>query len=155
VNTPIIMVLLLVGPYLAMSWYARARRHDFDKQAAAAIGLGILFVFTGIGHFVETEPMSLMLPSWVPARVPLIYATGVLELAIALGFFLPATRTLAAGVAAAVLVLFFPANVYAAINRVPMGSHEWGPIYLLIRAPLQLLILLWIYRFFRRPKPRP
>jgi hypothetical protein len=42
------------------------------------------------------------------------------------------------------LVLFVPANVYAAIYHVPQGGHAWG---LLIRAPLQLIILLWIYWF--------
>jgi hypothetical protein len=28
-----------------------------------------------------------------------------------------------------------------------MGGHEWGPVYLLIRAPLQAIILAWIYWF--------
>jgi uncharacterized membrane protein len=50
-------------------------------------------------------------------------------------------------VAAAILVLFFPANIYAAINQVPMGGHAWGPEYLLIRAPLQVAILFWVYWF--------
>jgi uncharacterized membrane protein len=57
-------------------------------------------------------------------------------------------------VAAVVLVLFFPANVYAALNHVPMGGHAWGPVYLLLRAPLQVIILLWVYWFtIRQPHP--
>ena len=66
----------------------------------------------------------------------------------------PATDGAAAGAApardvpaAAVLVAFFPANVYAAFQHAPMGGHAWGPAYLLIRAPLQLFILWWIWRF--------
>jgi uncharacterized membrane protein len=70
-----------------------------------------------------------------------------LELAIAAGFLIPRYRRLAGWAAAAVLVLFFPANVYAAMNHVPMGGHAWGPAYLLIRAPLQAVILLWVYWF--------
>jgi uncharacterized membrane protein len=111
-------------------------------------------VFTSVGHFIQTAPMALMLPPWVPARVPLIYATGVLELAIAVGFFVPRTRRLAGWAAAAVLVLFLPANVYAALNHVPMGGHAWGPQYLLIRIPVQIMILLWVYWFAIRP-PNP
>ena len=95
--------------------------------------------------------MVQMLPPFVPARVPLIYATGLLEWAIALGFFVPRFRTTAGIAAAAVLIAFFPANIYAAFARVPMGGHEWGPVYLLIRAPLQLAILIWIYHFVIRP----
>lgn len=53
------------------------------------------------------------------------------------------------------VVVFFPANIYAAINHIPMGGHAWGPVYLLIRAPLQVVILLWIYWFtIKRPQSR-
>jgi len=120
-----------------------------------AIGLGLLFVFAGSGQFLQTELMVQMLPPWVPARLMLVHLTGVLEFAIALGFFIPATRRLAGWTAAAVLVLLFPANIYAALNYVAIGGHAWGPVYLLLRAPLQLAILLWIYVFIlRRPRLR-
>jgi hypothetical protein len=34
-----------------------------------------------------------------------------------------------------------------------MGGHAWGPVYLLVRAPLQLAILTWAYWFtLRRPE---
>jgi uncharacterized membrane protein len=98
--------------------------------------------------------MAQMLPPWVPAPVALVYLTGVLEFALAIGFIIPETRRSAGWMAAAVLVLFFPANIYAAINHIPMGGHAWGPVYLLLRAPLQLAILLWVYWFtLHRPEP--
>lgn len=151
--TPILMLVLMTAPYLL----ARALRAGLgrgpDPRAAAAAGLGVLFVFTGVGHFTLTEPMMQMLPPWVPGKLALVYATGVLEFAIALGFFVPQWRRTAGWTAAAVLVLFFPANVYAALNHVPMGGHAWGPVYLLIRAPVQLAVLAWIYWFTLR-EPR-
>jgi uncharacterized membrane protein len=45
----------------------------------------------------------------------------------------------------------FPVNVYAAVNQIPMGGHAWGPVYLLIRAPLQAILLVWVYWFTIRP----
>ena len=60
----------------------------------------------------------------------------------------------AAWVAAAVLVAFFPANIYAALLHAPMGGHAWGPVYLLVRAPLQLFILWWIWRFLLGGQPQ-
>ncbi|MCW5604120.1 MAG: hypothetical protein KIT18_06210 [Burkholderiales bacterium] len=137
----------MTAPYLAMRLWSVATHCQFDGRGAAAIGLGILFVFTDIGHFVQTAPMSEMLPPWVPGRVALVYLTGILEFAIVAGLFFPKTRRIAGWAAAAVLVLFFPANIYAAIHHVPMGGHAWGSVYLLIRAPLQLIILLWVYWF--------
>lgn len=153
-TTPIIMLVLMMTPYLAARVAAAVTHRDLDLRSAAAIGLGILFIFTGIGHFVQTEPMTQMLPPWVPGRVALVYLTGVLEFAIAVGFLVPRSRTLAGWVAAAVLVLFFPANIYAAINHVPMGGHAWGPVYLFVRAPLQVIILVWVYWFTIRQPDR-
>jgi uncharacterized membrane protein len=97
--------------------------------------------------------MAAMLPPWIPARVPLVLVTGVLELAVAAAFFVPRTRRAAGWAAAALLVLFLPVNVYAAVQHVPMGGHAWGPAYLLVRVPLQLAVLLWVYRFVLR-QPR-
>jgi uncharacterized membrane protein len=153
-TTPIIMLLLMTMPWLMARGFSLLTHRTCDLQSAAAIGLGILFIFTGTGHFMETEPMAQMLPPWVPARVILVYLTGVLEFAIAVGFLVPQSRRLTGWVAAVVLVLFFPANIYAAINHVPMGGHAWGPVYLLIRAPLQAIILFWVYWFVIRQPNR-
>jgi uncharacterized membrane protein len=153
--TPIIMLALMLAPYLVAAMLNRVADRRFDLRNAAAIGLGILFIFTGIGHFAQTEPMVQMLPSWVPGRVLLVYLSGILEFAIAAGFFIPRLRRVTGLAAALVLILFFPINVYAAFNHVPMGGHAWGPIYLLIRAPLQAIILVWVYWFTIRETKAP
>jgi uncharacterized membrane protein len=57
------------------------------------------------------------------------------------------TRRAAAVVAMAMLVGFFPANVYAAWQQVPLGGHAWGLSYLWVRVPLQLALLAWTWRF--------
>src|SRR5258705_7022590 len=111
---PILMVALVMAPYGLVRAYAALKGRAIDPRGAAAVGLGLLFILTGVGHFVKAEPMSQMLPEWVPMRMPIIYLTGVLEFALALGFIIPRTRRRAGWAAVALLVLFFPANVYAA-----------------------------------------
>jgi uncharacterized membrane protein len=145
--TPILMLVLMMAPYGVVRAASAVTQRDLNARGAAAIGLTLLFIFTGIGHFTETEAMAQMLPSWVPNRVLFVYLTGALEFAIAGGFLLGKLRRFTGWLTAAVLVLFFPANVYAALNQVPMGAHQWGPVYLLIRAPLQAIILFWVYWF--------
>jgi uncharacterized membrane protein len=49
--TPLVMLALMVSPWALLR-----------TRAAGAIGLGILFVFTGVGHFIQTGPMAQMLP---------------------------------------------------------------------------------------------
>lgn len=142
----IIMLILLTGPYLVARLFSR-EGHSWDARAAAACGAGALFVFTGIGHFVQTEQLTWMLPEWVPQRTLLVYVTGVLEFAIAAGLIIPKTRRLSALAAIIVLIGFFPANVYAAFQNIPMSGNEWGPLYLLVRGPMQAVIIGWIYWF--------
>lgn len=144
------MLVLMTGPYLVAWTVSAITVRALDRPGAAAIGLAILFLFTGIGHFARTEAMTQMLPDWVPERTLLVYLTGVLEFTVAAGFLLPSFRRLAGWVASVILVVFFPANIYAALNHVPFGGHAWGPVYLLVRAPLQLMILAWIYMFVLR-----
>lgn len=155
-TTPIVMLVLMLAPYLVLRLLSVVRHSDFDARRAASIDLTLLFIFTGVGHFIETEPMSQMLPPWVPARVLIIYLTGLLEFGIAIGFLFDKYRHYTGWAAAAVLVLFFPGNIYAAINHIPMGGHAWGPVYLLIRAPLQAIIVFWVYWFtIRQPGALP
>ena len=49
------------------------------------------------------------------------------------------------------LVAALLANIDATIRRVPFGGHGVGPSYLLVRVPLQVALLCWIYWFGIRP----
>lgn len=156
-TAPILMLVLLTSPYAICRLLKTFTKRNFDPREPAAVGLALLFVMTGIGHFTDTQTMAQMLPSWIPARVTIIYLTGILEFLIAAGFLFQKWRPLTGWVTAIMLLTFFPANIYAAIHHVPQGGHIWGPIYLLIRAPLQLIILAWVYWFTikaRGPAPK-
>lgn len=86
-----------------------------------------------------------MLPPWFPLRLQLVYATGLLEFAVGIALFTTKYRELAAKLAIVIFIVFFPANIYAALNSIGLGGHQWGPIYLLIRAPLQIILIAWAY----------
>lgn len=143
----VIMLTLLVGPYLVVRSISALTGRTLNTRSAAAWGAGAMFLFTGMGHFVQTEQLTWMLPEWVPQRAFLIYATGVLEFIVAVGLFFRGTRWLAGVAAIVMLVGFFPANIYAAFMHIPMSGNEWGPIYLLLRAPFQAISVVWIYWF--------
>lgn len=145
-TTPIIVLAILILPWLTMGAWRR------DWTSGGLAGLALAFAFFALGHFVQTEPMTQMLPPWVPQRTAIVWATGLLELAIVAGLVLPRWRRPAGQVAIAVLIVFFSANIYAAFARTGMGGHQWGPVYLLIRAPLQILLIFWAWRFAARPR---
>ena len=147
-TTPLIILGLLLAPLLLLTPLAG---RVVDWRTRGSIGLALVFLFTGVGHFVRTVPMAKMLPLWLPGKIPLVYATGVLELAVALLVLLPATRRFAGWTIIAMLIVFLPVNIYAAIQGVGMGGHQWGPVYLWVRVPLQLLLIGWTWWFATQP----
>lgn len=149
-TTPLIMLAILTVPLLIV-WRLRSLGLQVSSGTGGVIGLVLVFLLTASAHFLMPQALAGMLPQFVPARLTIVYLTGVLEIALALGIALPATRRLAGLAAIATLVLFFPANVYAAFAHVDMAGHAWGPVYLLIRAPLQALLIAWTWWFAVRP----
>ncbi|WP_394225474.1 DoxX family protein [Pseudoalteromonas spongiae] len=143
--TPILILILLTSPLLFGFIKGQVTRQVINIKQYASIGLGITFVFFAIGHIVKTHGMVEMLPPWVPLRLQLVYATGVLEFAVGIALFTTKYRELAAKLAIVIFIVFFPANIYAALNSIGLGGHQWGPIYLLIRAPLQIILIAWAY----------
>lgn len=144
---PLIIVAIVTLPWLLTRLLAAIGSARIAPQAAGRAGLVLAFLFFGFGHFAQTEEMVRLLPDFVPLRRELVWLTGLAEVAIAIGLALPSTRKLAGGAALAALVLFFPANVYGALTAADYGGHALGPVYLLIRLPLQLFLIGWTWRF--------
>ena len=152
-TTPLIICALLIVPALLGAVLGRLLRRDGGVLAGGAVGLALAYGFFAMGHFVMTDGMVEMLPGFVPFRRELIWATGVWEIVVAVGLLAPASRRWAGLASIATLILFFPANVYAAVNGVGLGGHQWGAEYLFVRGPLQLLLIGWSYYFaVRRPR---
>ncbi|OBA76020.1 hypothetical protein A5633_19140 [Mycolicibacterium elephantis] len=84
--------------------------------SAIAVGLAAMFVLTGVAHFVNPlrRDMIAIVPPRLPAPALLVTVTGVLELAGAAGLLYPPTRVAAAVCLFLLLLVMFPANVYAA-----------------------------------------
>lgn len=153
--TPIIILCLLSSPLLVAFIFSRLTNRKLAIRKYACWGLGVAFIYFFIGHIVKTDGMVEMLPEWVPLRLQLIYATGLVELAIGGALFIPKYQRIAAKLAILVFIVFFPANVYAALNGLGLGGHQWGPEYLLIRGPLQVILIAWAYYLCLRDCNKP
>jgi uncharacterized membrane protein len=83
---------------------------------ALAVGLAAMFVMTGVAHFVNPlrRDMIAIVPPRLPAAGALVTITGVLELLGAAGLLYPPTRVAAAVCLLLLMLVMFPANIYAA-----------------------------------------
>lgn len=120
----------------------------FEFVLAARITMSVMLLLTSIGHFAYTEGMSMMMPDFIPYKKEMVYLTGVIEIAAAIGILIPKTRILTAWLLILFFVAILPANVYAAIHKVDFqkGNFEGKGInYLWFRIPLQVLFIVWTY----------
>ncbi|MEP3332274.1 hypothetical protein [Sedimentitalea sp.] len=145
--TPLIVLTILFVPTLIAAAMALRTTAQGVINLGGVVGYAAAFAFFSVGHFVITDEMVAMLPEFFPARRPLIYATGLIEAGLALALLPKRSRAYAGLGCIAVLILFFPGNIYTAINSVGPGWHQWGPVYLLVRTPLQVLLIIWGYWF--------
>ncbi len=149
--------LLLMTSVAALAWLLRAAfGAGKDLRTAMRLGAAAAFLFTGVDHFLSTETRYLpMMPGFFgDLRAPLIWLTGVAELAGAVGLLVPlgVYRRLKlpdlrywAGIGLAVLLAFLViANVHVAIQGGGVEGFAFGAWYFWLRPLFQPLIALWV-----------
>lgn len=113
-----------------------------------------VFAVIGVGHFIVPESFVRIVPDWVPNARFAVFASGVAELAGAIGLLIPATRTLAGWCLIALLIAVFPAN----IQMLQLARHAHGSAgyvaALWIRLPFQPLLIWMLWLEVRRGRAR-
>ncbi len=114
---PLITLLLSTLAARSIGWLGVAYVNNWT--AAIAVGLAAMFVLTGFSHFAPALRRDLIaiVPPRLPAPGYLVTITGLLELLGAAGLLVPATRVAAAVCLLVLMLVMFPANVYA--SRMP------------------------------------
>jgi uncharacterized membrane protein len=101
----------------------------------------------------QSEFYLAMMPSYLPWHVPLVYLSGIFEMLFGLMLMIPKLTHIAAWGLILLLIAIFPANIYMAQHA---ELYPWtNQRALLIRLPLQLVLLVWAYWFTRRDKTEP
>jgi uncharacterized membrane protein len=108
-----------------------------------ALALGMIFV--GVRHFTRPLMFVAMVPPMLPAPLFLVYLSGVAEIAGGVGLLIPRLRHAASLGLIALFIAVFPANVYMAIAKVPIGDVQPPTWALWARLPLQALFIAWAY----------
>lgn len=76
------------------------------------IALAVFLVIAGTGHFVATETFEAQVPPVVPATEVVVWASGVVEIALGLALLVTARHRIRVGwLVAGLFVMVFPGNV--------------------------------------------
>ena len=145
----VVMLLVWVGFRLLGSVGSLSEASTWT--GALRYAMAAMFLFTAMSHFAARTRNDLirMVPPVFPAPGLLVTVTGILEFIGALGLLMPAPLSgLAALGLSALLIVMFPANIYAAQKQLTIAGQPTPP--LAIRFPMQLFwigALWWIARY--------
>lgn len=114
------------------------------------IVLAALFAFAGTMHFVIPGQYVGIMPPALPWHRELVYLSGALEIAGGIGLLVPRTRRAAGLGLVLLLIAVWPANLQMLLNARAAGASAWSQAALLLRLPLQILLMAWVWRASRR-----
>lgn len=112
--------------------------------SSARFALSTMFFVTAVAHFA---PMRKDLIAMVPPSFPrpdlLVFVTGILEAAGAIGLLFQETRFWAALGLIVLMVVMLPANISAARRGIQLRGRAPTPLW--IRVPMQVLFVVWAW----------
>lgn len=134
-----------------------------DETRGRAIARWLLIAFygaAGVMHLIATGAMVKIVPDWVPDPQAVVIATGVCELAGAIGLMTARFRKAAGWALAAYAVCVFPANIKHMIHDLGTGTglSIWYHAPRMVAQPLIVWWALWAsgvtrWPFARRGEP--
>ena len=107
--------------------------------------LCIFFVAAGLNHFISPDVYLSIMPSYLPMPLALVYISGAAEIVGGIAILIPALRISASWGLILLLLAVFPANIYTLQSGMRIGGHPVAQWILILRLPLQLLFIYWVY----------
>ena len=141
------LIILLLTFFLLWLLNTYALKSFLSLTMIGRLAIAVLLLFTGASHFTKQSEMVQMMPEFLPYKIELVYLTGLMELAFAIGLIWQRSSKWTAIVLIIFFCLILPANVIGSLKRVHLGGMENGLAYLYFRVPLQFFFMGWVYYF--------
>ncbi|MEM8663706.1 MAG: hypothetical protein AAGF49_06225 [Pseudomonadota bacterium] len=109
------------------------------------LGLALFFASAGVLHFTHTDAFATIVPPPLPPAMT-VQLTGAMELVLAAGLLVHKVRRWTGVLLALYCAAVLPANIYMAIEDIPVGNVQLHPAVLWLRVILQLpliALILW------------
>lgn len=104
-----------------------------------------IYILAGLNHFRNPRMYVKIIPDYLPAPKQLNILSGLAEILSGILLCIPSLSSYGAWGIIALLIAVFPANLYMLTNKkASFGLPRW---VLLIRLPLQLVLIFWAYLY--------
>lgn len=123
----------------------------WDFLFSGNLAMAVFMVFTGFAHFKYQKGMVMMIPEIFPAKMFLVYFTGILEIAAGIGLMIPALREITAILLILFFIVIFFANINSSKKHINLFKADFtgpGMAYLYKeRLPMQIILIAWTWFF--------
>jgi uncharacterized membrane protein len=116
--------------------------------------LTVSLVIVGITHFTHAEQYARIVPPPLPPFA-MVYLSGVFEILGGISLLIPYVSVAAAWGLIALFIAVFPANIYQAINSIPIDGIPHHPWLYWVRLPFQAVLIAWAWWYTRKPQEQP
>lgn len=104
--------------------------------------LTLAVVGVGVTHFTNPDPFVRIMPAFMPAKLELVWISGVFEIALGLLLWPSKVRRLASYALVALFIAVFPANINMAVNEIQLDPGDPLPVWAMwARLPFQLVFI--------------
>jgi len=118
------------------------------KKKGWLVVMIILYVVTGVNHFINADFYLSIMPDWLPVHELLVQLSGIVEILLALLLIIPAAQQLAAWLIGVMLVVFLVCiHIPMALNFKGWDDIVWW--IAIVRLPLQYVLFRWALRYTR------
>ena len=107
-----------------------------------------IFLVAGVTHFTNRAFFVSIVPPYLPWPEGLVAISGVAEIVLGVALWIPMWSPLAAWGLVVLLIAVFPANIHMWMH--PELYPAISPGALLLRLPIQGLLVAWAYWLTRR-----
>jgi uncharacterized membrane protein len=128
-----------------------------SRRVALALAV-LVFVPTGVMHFVAPDPFLRIVPPWLPNPEALVAVSGFFEIGGGLGLLVPRLRRAAGWGLIALLIAVYPANIHMLVNEIYLPDMPQERWLLWARMPVQFVfaaLVVWGAGLDRRSAEPP
>lgn len=145
------LLFILLGAFILSLITTKIVQANWNFLFAGNFGMAAFIIFTGLAHFKFQKGMAMMIPDFIPAKMFLVYFTGILEIAAGIGLLIPELRKLTAILLIIFLLIVFIANINSSNKNINLFKADFsgpGMNYLYKeRIPMQILLIAWTWFF--------
>lgn len=107
--------------------------------------MAFIYIVAGLNHFRNPKLYLKIIPTYLPNPKALNAISGLAEIVLGVALMITTLTQFAAWGVIALLIAVFPTHIYMYQNpKARMGLPVWA---LLLRMPLQLVLIYWAYTY--------